>query len=98
MLIQKTRLELDRVQFDSAVRAEVDSLWMNGIWTLVNLPPGVKVKGAHMPCERKRGADGTVSRNKGRCVARGDTQVYQLDHNDVWAPWRDTPRCVQCWW
>jgi len=47
---------------------------------------GAKVTGTQMLCERKRGADGSVSRYKGRCVARADTQVRPVDYGAVWAP------------
>jgi len=86
MLIHKAREEADWERFDEAVRAEVDSLWRNGTWELVDLPMGAKVTGMQMLCERKRGADGSVSRKKGRYVARGDTPVHLVDHGEVWAP------------
>ena len=75
MLIHQARREPDWVQFNVAVEAEVDALWRNGTWELVDLPPGAKVTGKSMLCERKRGADGAVSRQNARYVARGDTQV-----------------------
>ena len=86
MLVHKAREEADWERFDEAVRAEVDSLWRNGTWELVDLPVGAKVTGTQMLCERKRGADGSVSRYKGRYVARGDTQVHLVDYGEVWAP------------
>ena len=86
MLIYQARREPDWEQFNMAVEAEVDSLWRNGTWELVDLPPGAKVTGTQMLCERKRGADGAVSRHKARYVARGDTQVYLVDYSEVWAP------------
>lgn len=86
MLIHKARLEPDWVELDSAVRAEVDSPWRSGTWELVDIPTGAKLTGAQMLFERKRGADGTVSRNKGRHCAGGDTQVYMVFYCEVWAP------------
>jgi len=86
MLIHQARREPDWEQFNIAVEAEVDSLWRNGTWELVDLPRGAKVTGTQMLCERKRGADGAVSRRTARYVARGDTQVYLVDYSEVWAP------------
>jgi len=86
MLIHQARREPDWVQFNMAVKAEVDSLWRNGTSELVDLPPRAKFTGTQMLCERKRGADGAVSRHKARYVARGDTQVYLVDYSEVRAP------------
>jgi len=61
-------------------------LWRNSTWELVDLPVGAKVTGTQMLCERKRGADGSVSHYKGRYVALGDTQVHLVDYGEVWAP------------
>ena len=79
MLIYQARREPDWEHFSMAVEAVVDSLWRNGTWEFVDLPPVAKVTGTQMLCEHKRGADGAVSRHKARCVARGDTQVYLVD-------------------
>jgi len=86
MRIHQARKAADWTEFDKAVKREVDSLWDNGTWELVDLPPGKKVTGTQMLCERKRGADGKVDRHKGRYVVRGDTQQAMVDYNEVWAP------------
>lgn len=86
MNIHKAKKEPDWPKFHLAVQEEVESLWKNGTWVLVDLPEGKTVTGTQMLCERKRGADGAVSRYKGRYVARGDTQVYKVDYSEVWAP------------
>lgn len=86
MPIHQARKEADWVQFDAAVRAEVDSLWSNGTWVLADLPRGAKLLPTQMLCERKRGADGEVARHKGRFVACGNHQVAGRDYTEVWAP------------
>lgn len=86
MPIQRARKEADWPQFDAAVRAEVDSLWRNGTWVLADLPRGAKLLPTQMLCERKRGADGEVSRCKGRFAACGNHQVAGRDYTEVWAP------------
>jgi len=63
MLTYQARWEPDWEQFNMSVEAEVDSLWRNVTWELVDLPPGAKVTGTHMLCERKRRA---VIRHKAR--------------------------------
>jgi len=86
MRIHQARKAADWTEFDKAVKREVDSLWDNGTWELVDLPPGKKVTGTQMLCERKRGADGEVTRHKGRFVVRGDTQQAMVDYGETWAP------------
>jgi len=86
MRIHLAREAADCTKFDKAVKREVESLWDNGTWERVDLPPGKNVNGTQMLCERKRGADGKLDRHKGRYVVRGDTQQAMLDYNEVWAP------------
>jgi len=97
MLIHQARREPDWVKVNMAVEADVDSLWRNGTWELVNLPPAAKVTGTQMLCERKRGADGAVSRHKAHYVARGDTQVYLVDYSRYGRQSRATPPCERYW-
>jgi len=49
-------------------------------------PYGKKLAQTLMLCERKRGADGEVTKHKGRYVVWGDTQTYMDDYFEVWAP------------
>jgi len=86
MSFPQARQQPDWPLLDAAVRAEVASLWSNGTWVLADLPPGAKTLPAQMLCERKRGADGEVSRRKRRFVACGNHQVAGRDFTDVWAP------------
>lgn len=55
-------------------------------WELTDIPPDITFSGNQMLCERKRSSTGGVERNKGLLVARGETQIYGVDHSDVWAP------------
>ena len=86
MRMDQAKLEPDWDLFDAAIQAEVDALWENGTWELVDLPRGKKLIQTVMLYERKRGADGEVTKHKGRYVVRGDTQTYMDDYFEVWAP------------
>jgi len=46
-------------------------------------PYGKKLAQTVMLCERKRGADGEVTKHKGRHVVGGDTQTYMDDYFEV---------------
>jgi len=86
MRMDQAKLAPDWDLFDVAIQAEVDALWANGTWELVDLPRGKNLTLTVMLCERKRGADGEVTKHKGRYVVRGDTQTYMDDYFEVWAP------------
>ena len=86
MHIRRAMKAADWPEFHKANQKEVDALWANKTWVLVDLPPGKKLTETQMLCERKRGPDGKVDRYKGRLVARGDTQTHYGDYFDVWAP------------
>jgi len=79
-------LEPDWDLFDAAIAAEVDALWANNTWELVEVPHDKKLTQTVMLRERKRGDDGQVTKHKGRYVVRGDTQTYMHDNIEVWAP------------
>lgn len=78
--------EPDWPMFEKAVQKEVEGLWRNGTLYETNLPPGKKFIETGILCERKRGPTGEVDHYKGRCVVRGDKEVFLIDYADVWAP------------
>lgn len=86
MRLDQARKQPDWPQFDAANKKEVDSLWDMGTFELTNYKPWMALIDLEMLSERKRGANGEVTRHKGRCVARGDKQVYLRDYVDKWAP------------
>ena len=58
----------------NAMDAEIGSMDKNSVWTLVDLPEGVKPIGSKWIFKRKRGPDGNVETYKARLVAKGYTQ------------------------
>jgi len=74
MRMYQAKLAPDCDLLDAAIRADVDALCENGTWELVDLPRGRNVTQMVMLCERKRGADGEVTKHKGLYFVRGDTQ------------------------
>lgn len=86
MRMDQAKKEADWPEFDKAIHAEVDARWSNKTWRLVKRESGMKITPTTMLCERKRGATGQVTRQKGRYVVRGDKQVYMLDYLECFAP------------
>lgn len=92
----RARKEPDWPLFDEANKKETESLWENGTWELTDYKPGMHVIDADMLGERQRGSTGEFTLRKGRCVARGDRQVYPRGYADMWAPvvWHATLRLM----
>ncbi|KAK0594602.1 hypothetical protein LWI29_010773 [Acer saccharum] len=52
---------------------EIESMYSNLVWELVDLPDGVKLIRCKWIYKRKRGVDGKVETFKARLVAKGYT-------------------------
>ncbi|CCA76306.1 hypothetical protein PIIN_10301 [Serendipita indica DSM 11827] len=64
------------------VRAHLE----NGTWKLVRLPQGKKAIGSRWVFKIKRDADGSISKYKGRIVAKGYAQREGIDYTETFAP------------
>ena len=53
-----------------AMKSELESMYSNNVWTLVNLPQGVKPIGCKWIYKRKRGIDGKVETYKAKLVEK----------------------------
>ena len=61
---------------------EMESMYSNQVWTLVDLVVGVKPIGYKWIYKRKRGIDGKVETFKARLVAKGYTQKEGFDYEE----------------
>ena len=57
--------------WQKAMDAEIESMYSNNVWTLVDPPEGVRPIGCKWIYKRKRGPDGNVETFKARLVAKG---------------------------
>ena len=57
------------------MKSELNSMYSNQVWDLVNAPNGIKTVGCKWVYKRKRGIDGNVETFKVRLVAKGYTHV-----------------------
>ena len=53
------------------MKSELESMYFNNVWILVDLPQGVKPIGFKWVYNRKRGVDGKIETYKARLVAKG---------------------------
>ncbi|KAL2250151.1 UNVERIFIED_CONTAM: Retrovirus-related Pol polyprotein from transposon TNT 1-94 [Sesamum indicum] len=73
-------------QWKEAVKSEMDSIVSNGIWVLVDLPPGCTTIGCKWIFKRKLKPDGTIDKFKAKLVAKGFKQKEGIDYFDTYSP------------
>ena len=76
----------DSELWKEAMDDEMKSLLENGTWVLEKCPPGVKPVAVKWVFKVKRDAHGGIERYKARLCAKGFTQKYGIDYNEVFAP------------
>lgn len=70
----------------NAMTEEMQSLYENKTWTLVDLPPGRKAIDNRWVFRLKRKPNGDIDRFKARLVVRGFSQVRGIDYEETFSP------------
>ena len=65
---------------------ELNNFTRNEVWTLEEWPKGTRVIGTKWVFRNKQDDQGVVVRNKTRLVAKGFSQVEDLDFGEIFAP------------
>ena len=65
---------IDSDKWQEAMESEIDSMYVNQVWSLVDAPEGVNPIGCKWVYKKKIGADGQVETYKARLVAKGFRQ------------------------
>ncbi|KAA0034863.1 gag/pol protein [Cucumis melo var. makuwa] len=85
LTFKKAMEDVDKDEWIKAMNLELESMYFNLVWDLVDQPDGVKPIGCKWIYKRKRGADGKVQTFKARLVAKGYTQVEGVDYEKIFS-------------
>ena len=66
-----------------AMKSEMDSMYINQVWTLVNPPKGIKPIGCKCIFKKKTDMEGNVIVNKARLVAKGYRQRQGIKYDET---------------
>ena len=79
--------EVDSIHcWQEAMKAEVEALELNKTWTLVDLPPNVKLIACRWVYKIKRHPDGSVECYKARLIVKGYAQTEGLNYFEMFSP------------
>ncbi|GJX39878.1 retrotransposon protein, putative, ty1-copia subclass [Tanacetum coccineum] len=69
-----------------AMKSEIQSMYDNQVWNLVDTTPGLKTVGCKWIFKKKTDMDGKVHTYKARLVTKGYTQTYRIDYEETFSP------------
>ncbi|KAL0413831.1 UNVERIFIED_CONTAM: Copia protein [Sesamum radiatum] len=78
--------DIDSDKWLEAMNFKMDSMGSNQVWTLVDLPKGVRPVGCKCVYKRKLGVDGEVTGFKARLMAKGYTRRPGVDFEETYSP------------
>ena len=82
----KTINEKDSNFRKEAMKSELESMYSNNVWTLVDLPQGVKPIGCKCVYKRKRVVDGKIETYKARLVEKAYNKKFGFDYEENFLP------------
>ncbi|GJT63137.1 retrotransposon protein, putative, ty1-copia subclass [Tanacetum coccineum] len=69
-----------------AIKSEIQSMYDNQVWNLVDTTSGLKMVGCKWIVKKKTDMDGKVHTYKARLVAKGYTQTHEINYEETFSP------------
>jgi len=69
-----------------AMKSEMDSMYTNHVWNLIEAPEGINPIGCNWVFKKKIYMDGKVNTYKARLVAKGFKQIHGVDYDETFSP------------
>ena len=76
----------DSGNWQSDMKVEMEFMYSNHVWKIIELLINVKLIGCKSVYKRKRGPNGSVETFKGRLVAKGFTEKEGIDYEKTFSP------------
>ena len=85
-IYQEAMLDPDSEKWLEAMKSEIQSMYDNQVWTLIDPPEGRKNIGCKWVFKKKTDMDGKVHTYKARLVAKGFKQTHGIDYDETFSP------------
>ena len=82
---EEARTNIDAELWQKAINLEIESIYSNKVWTLIEPLAGVKPIGYTRIYKKKNKVDGKVETYKARLIAKGYTQKEGIDYEKTFS-------------
>ncbi|GJS52040.1 retrotransposon protein, putative, ty1-copia subclass [Tanacetum coccineum] len=76
----------EAAKWKEAMKSEIQSMYDNQVWNLVDTTPSLKTVGCKWIFKKKTNMDGKVHTYKARLVVKGYTQTHMIDYEETFSP------------